>query len=126
MPDEDFRREVAQAAAADSWVIDGGYGIVRDITMSRATQIVWLDPPRHRVMRQVFWRSLSRAISRKPMWNGNRELFSMWLRPDHPIRWAWKTHADRRSRFAKMMTSNWIRLQTRAEVRDWLAQLKAH
>jgi adenylate kinase family enzyme len=73
LPDDEFRRHAAEMAATDAWVIDGNYRIVRDITTARATRIVWLDPPRWRVMTQVARRSLGRVVFRRELWNGNRE-----------------------------------------------------
>ena len=123
LPDGEFRESIAGIVAGDRWVIDGNYSFTWDITMPRATQVVWLDLPRSVVMTQVIWRSLCRAALRLELWNGNRETFSSWLRADHPIRWAWATHHDRQNKFAQKMTSNWIRLRSRREIRQWLDAL---
>ncbi len=32
---------------------------------------------------------MARALTRRELWNGNRESFRNWLDPEHPIRWAW-------------------------------------
>ena len=42
---EEFRHNVAVAASGDAWVIDGNSGKARDITLPRATTVVWLDYP---------------------------------------------------------------------------------
>jgi adenylate kinase family enzyme len=97
-PDE-FIRRVAVAIAADSWVLDGGYGLVRGLVWRRATHLVWLDYERPVVMRRVIRRSLVRAALRTEMWAGNRERWLHMLRPSHPIRWAWTTWARRRREF---------------------------
>lgn len=124
MPDDQFRRTVIDHAAADRWVIDGNYRIVRDITAARATQIVWIDPPKHVVMSQVFRRSFVRAVTREELWNGNREQWRFWLRGDHPIRWAWETYDRVRRDYEQMMDDRWARLRSRHEVRRWLATLE--
>jgi adenylate kinase family enzyme len=121
LPEPLFRQQVAAVTQSERWVIDGNYGVVRDLVWGRATLVVWLDLPRWLVMAQVIWRSLSRAITRQPLWNGNRERFSAWLDPDHPIRWAFRTHARRRQEFAAAMGPSWVRLRSRAEVQRWLA-----
>ena len=124
MPDEQFRRVVAECAARKAWVIDGNYrGVVGDITMARATQVVWVDPPKHVVMAQVVRRSISRAVLRTELWNGNREQWHFMFRSDHPIRWAWVTHDERQRDFERAMTSNWVRLRSRHEIARWLATL---
>lgn len=125
MPDEQFRQAVAREVAGENWIIDGNYRIVRDLTLARATAVIWLDPPRWRVMWQVIVRSLHRAISRKPLWNGNREGFREWLDPGHPIRWAWNTHGQLQHDYQRQMQPHWVRLRTRADERRWLESLPA-
>ena len=51
-PDE-FVRRVTLAVAADAWVVDGNYGLVRDFVWRRATHLVWLDYERRIVMYRV-------------------------------------------------------------------------
>ncbi|HEX5380024.1 MAG TPA: hypothetical protein VFW47_15715 [Phenylobacterium sp.] len=98
-PDE-FVRRVEAAIAPAAWVSDGNYGLVRPRIWARATHLVWLDYDRSVIMPRVIGRSLARALDRKELWpgTGNRERFSAWLSPDHPIRWAWRTHNSRRGR----------------------------
>jgi adenylate kinase family enzyme len=97
-PDE-FVRRVALAVAADVWVVDGNYGLVREFVWRRATHLVWLDYDRAVVMYRVIRRSLVRAILRTELWAGNRERWLHMLRPSHPIRWAWSTWRRRRREF---------------------------
>lgn len=124
-PDPEFRRLVTAQVEATSWIIDGNYGVVRDLVWQRATTIVWVDPALAVVMAQVLWRSVSRAITREELWNGNRERASEWLKPDHPIRWAWRTHPDRRLKFEALWRQDprWVRLRTRSQARAWLQSL---
>lgn len=100
-----FKRRVAAAAAQDRWVCDGNYGLVRDIVMARATHLVWLDYSRSLVVRRVALRSLHRTLTRTELWpgTGNRESFARWLEKDHPIRWAWDTHARRRRDYSALI-----------------------
>jgi adenylate kinase family enzyme len=124
LPDDQFRERVAEEAARDSWVIDGNYGFAREFVWSRATMVVWLDLPRWLVMGQVIYRSVSRALLQDELWNGNRERWDWMLRADHPIRWAWSTHARRRREFEAKIKPHWVRLRSRNEANDWLATLK--
>lgn len=101
LPDDEFRDRVRTATAADGWVCDGNYDIVRPIVLGRATDVVWLDLPRWVVMAQVITRSVRRAISREELWNGNRERWREWVRAEHPIRWAWSTHGRRRADYER-------------------------
>ena len=123
LPDDEFRARVQEVVAGDAWVVDGNYGEVRRITWSRATTIVWLDLPRWLVMVQVVWRSVTRALLRPELWNGNRESVRFWLRPDHPMRWAWSTHGRRRREYEQEVDERWVRLRSRREVRAWLDSL---
>lgn len=95
----EFQARVRAATAADGWVVDGNYGAVRPIVLERATTVVWLDYTRPRVMQQVIRRSIARGVSRRELWNGNRENPLEWIRSDHPIRWAWSQHGRKRAEY---------------------------
>lgn len=101
-----FAERVRDAAAGTSWVCDGNYGKVRPILIARASDVVVLDYARSVVMCRVVQRSFIRALVRKELWpgTGNREDFLKWLDPEHPIRWAWSTHARRRANHRAMLT----------------------
>ncbi|MGZ4718451.1 MAG: AAA family ATPase [Acidimicrobiales bacterium] len=92
LPDDEFRERVAEATAAEAWVVDGNYEEVRPIIVARATDVVWIDPRKSVVMAQVIGRSIHRAVTRRELWNGNREDWRAWASPEHPIRWAWATY----------------------------------
>jgi len=117
-----LRERAAAATTGDGWVVDGNYSAVRDVVWPRATTIVWLDYDRGVVMRRVLRRSVERAVTRRPLWNDNRERAREWLAPDHTIRWAWRTHADRRLRYEALVDARWVRLRSPAEARRWLSR----
>jgi adenylate kinase family enzyme len=128
--EDDFRRAVASAVTGDSWVIDGNYAVARPIVWGRADTVVWLDPSRTVVMFQVITRTLWRGLTRRELWNGNRERLRNVFRRDpmeNIIVWAWTTYPDRRRRYADMMQdpqwshATFVRLRTRAESRGFLA-----
>jgi adenylate kinase family enzyme len=100
-----FARRVAAAAEADSWVMDGNYGLVRELIWRRATHLVWLDYSRPVIMARVIRRSLLRAFLQTELWagTGNRERWRHMLRPSHPIRWAWSTWNCRRREIAECL-----------------------
>lgn len=103
LPVEQFRQVVAVRTSEDGWVIDGNYSAVRDVVWARADTVVWLDPPRRTVMRQVTWRTVRRAATRQELWNGNREPLSNFLSlvpQESVISWAWHSHAKYRTRYA--------------------------
>jgi adenylate kinase family enzyme len=104
-PAEFVRRVSAAISASDAWVSDGNYGTVRDLIWRRATHLVWLDYSRAVVMYRVIKRSIARAFDQEELWAGNREDWRRWLRPSHPIRWAWSTWRERRLRFEEILNS---------------------
>lgn len=124
---ESFREAVTAFTAAESWVVDGNYSKVRDIVWERADTVVWLDPPRSRVMRQLLWRTLRRAVTRAELWNGNREPLSNFFRikPEESIiAWAWTRHHKYGERYAAAQADpanghlTFIRLRTRSQMAD--------
>jgi adenylate kinase family enzyme len=130
LPAAEFRRRVAPLTAGDGWVIDGNYSAVRPLVWARADTVVWLDFPRHLVMRQVIWRTLRRVTFRTELWNGNREQWSnlmSWVPEESIISWAWHRHAVYRERYAAAMREpanahlRFARLGSRAAVRRFLA-----
>jgi adenylate kinase family enzyme len=128
---DEFRARVAEVTAGDAWVIDGNYSAVRPLVWARADTVIWLDPPRHRVMRQVIWRTLRRATFRVELWNGNRERWAnlfTWVPEDSVISWAWHRHAVYRQRYAAAMHDpayvhlEFVTLRNRRAVRQLLAE----
>lgn len=74
---------------------DGNYSVVQDIIWGRADTVIWLDLPRHRVMRRVIRRTLRRMATRAELWNGNRESWRNLFRlqpAESIIVWAWTQH----------------------------------
>ena len=131
LPDEEFRRRVTEFVAAPRWVADGNYSRVQDLIWARADTVVWLDPPRYRVMRQVIWRTLRRTTLRVELWNGNRERLANVLRADPKesvIAWAWTRHHHTRQRYERAQADPanahlaFIRLRTPGEVAAFVGQ----
>jgi adenylate kinase family enzyme len=128
--DDDFLAIVGEVVAGDAWVIDGNYGLVRPLVLARADTVVWLDFNRWTVMQRVIRRSVSRAVTRRELWNGNREDFRTWLDPDHPIRWAWSQHGRKRTEYGERFASpdaahlEVHRFRTPRAARRWLRRLR--
>ncbi len=124
-----FIHDVQTAINGENWVATGAYGAVRDRLWARATDLVYLDLPRHIVMRQVVWRSLKRAASREDVFPGCKEDWSRLLTAEHPIRWAWSTYHRRCETFENMSKLppfahlSIHRCKSRAEVASTLSEL---
>jgi adenylate kinase family enzyme len=132
LPDDEFRARVGALAAADRWVIDGNYSGVRDLIWARADTVVWFDLPRRTVIRQVLVRTVTRGVTRKELWNGNREPLLSLLRLDPEesiLRWAWVKHGEYSRRYAAAAADpanagkRFIRIGSRADAGRLLAEL---
>jgi adenylate kinase family enzyme len=105
LPETEFRSRVTAFAAQSGWVIDGNYSVVRNELNSRITHLIWLDYPRWFVMWRLLRRTLWRAISRKELWNGNREAAKNMFSRDAEINvllWSWTTHGRNRVRYEQL------------------------
>ena len=125
-PLEEFRAELAAfvAAAPDGWVVDGNYQERAAGLMEQADTVVWLDFPRPVVMRRVVRRTVVRSLTRRELWNGNRERPAGMLSrnpEDNIVLWAWRTHGPNRVRFAAAAGPHWVRLRSPGEARRWLS-----
>ena len=96
-----FIQSVETAIKGDCWIVDGNYRLVQPAVLARATDVIWLDYGRGIIMWRVIARSIGRASSGAELWTGtgNRESWRRWLDKEHPIRWAWDTHAANRARY---------------------------
>jgi len=72
-PLDQFRTDVQAAldACPQGWVCVGNYSHVQDLVLAQANTVLWLRLP----FRVSFWRLLKRTVSRawtkKPLWEGN-------------------------------------------------------
>jgi len=127
---DDLASRVDEITATARWVIDGNYrAVVADGPVwRRADTVVWLDPPRRTVMRQVTARTLRRLARREILWNGNRETWRnlcVWD-PDSIIHWSWSHRGDYQDQYSSAMVSPalshlaFVHLRSRDEVERWL------
>ena len=107
---------------------------LRGLVQRAADTIVWLDLPKPIVMRRVVRRTVSRAVRREELWNGNREPltnFYRWDPEQNIIRWAWANFDVYRRRYEEhLVDGTWAhaevaRLRSPGEVAAWLAACDA-
>lgn len=68
-----FRSQVENLVMQERWIIDGAYSAVRDLVISQADTLIFLDYSRSRVLCQLLRRTIRRGVRRTELWNGNRE-----------------------------------------------------
>lgn len=128
LPEDEFRERVAVVVARESWVCDGNYGAVRDLVWARADTIVWLDLPRRTVTPRVVRRTLGRMVTRRELWNGNREEWRNLLTLDperNIVMWSVTQHAAYRDKYRERLVDDppldveVVRLRSRREARRW-------
>jgi adenylate kinase family enzyme len=102
---EVFRQRVQQAITADTWVLDGNYRTVRDLTWTHADTLIWLDYPRALVMWRVFRRTLTRVLTREKLWgtNNHEGWRQSFFSGDSVIVWAWTTYNRRRQEYPGLL-----------------------
>ena len=99
--DDDEFRELTQAAvAADRWVVDGNYAMVRDIVWPRATTVVWLNYSFPVVLWRAFRRTLIRSVSRQTIFSENKETIRRsFFSRESILLWVFTTYRLRRKQF---------------------------
>ena len=129
VPRESFRADVERFSAAPAWVSEWQYGAIRQLLADRADLLVWLDPPRRTVMRQVITRTARRRLRGEVLWNGNTEgpFYTFFTDRDHIVRWAWTQHARTAQKVQEVHKRRpemvIVRLRRRAEVDRWFTTL---
>lgn len=129
-PDNVMCERVERATSGDAWVVDGNYGVVREIVWGRAEAVIWLDLP----LRTVLWRYAARTRRRirsgQEIWpdTGNRERITMHLfQRDGLLWWILKTYHRRRREFPVLLAANprlhAVRLRSPAEADAWLSRV---
>jgi adenylate kinase family enzyme len=126
-PHEEFRSEVAKAAAQDRWVIDGNYRSVRDLLWPRATSIIWLNFGFVTVWARACSRTFRRSVTGERLYAGNRETLSRALfSKDSILLWVLQSFHRRRREFDRLKVTGdypdlrWIELRSPPEACSFL------
>jgi len=129
-PDEEFRRQTAEALAGEEWTTDGNYSKVRDIVWGRAEALVWLDYALPVVLWRVISRTILRIVRREELWHGNREnLRTSFLSRDSIILWALTTYRRRRKEVPFLFSQpeyshlRVVHLHSVRQARRWLKEV---
>ena len=127
-----FRERVSAAIAGDTWVLDGNYSVVRDLTWARADTLVWLDYPLRVILWRLFERTNRRIRSREELWNGNRERFrNAYLSTNSLYLWLFRSYWMRRRTWPRALAEPAFRQLTVHRFRSpgnadrWLSSITA-
>jgi len=86
-PPEEFRKLVEHELYQDCWVVDGNYGIVRDLVWSRATTVIWLNYGFLLVLWRALTRTVRRVLTQEELFSANRESLRMAFFSRESILW---------------------------------------
>jgi adenylate kinase family enzyme len=126
-PADEFRALADQAASQERWVSDGNYALTRDLLMSRATAVVWLNYTFPVVFGRALRRTFKRVVTREELYSGNRETLRMALFDRESILW-WviSTFHRRRRQYRELFDKKtfghltYVEFRTPAEAEDFL------
>ncbi|GAC1510292.1 MAG: hypothetical protein NVS2B16_10170 [Chloroflexota bacterium] len=128
-PPDVFRGRVAQALSAERWVVDGNYGVIRDLVWPRAQTLIWLDYPLSTILVRLIRRTVERVVQRRELWNGNRESLRKVFSHDSLFVWAVSTHRRRRQEFTALLSERGyshlcvVRVRSPRETRRWVTTI---
>jgi adenylate kinase family enzyme len=129
-PTREFAQLVDAATTGPSWVVDGNYGVVRELLWPRANLILWLNYGFARTLWRGLRRSLGRLWRDTELWHGNHESWQLTFLSKHSILlWIVTTHTRRRREFVGLRATGkyaqleWVEFKRPAEAERWLSQL---
>jgi adenylate kinase family enzyme len=130
-PADEFCALTAQALSHDHWVVDGNYGIVRDLVRSRATTIIWLNYSFPTVLWRALARTVRRALTREELFSGNRESLRMaFFSRDSILWWDITTFHRRRNQYWRLLDTRtlphlvYVEFRRPSEAEGFLARLE--
>lgn len=122
-PEEEFESAVREAAALESWVIDGNYSRIQELVQHRATMTVWLDYPWWVSFPRLVGRTARRVSSGELHWGHSRERLRSVFSRDSILVWYLRTYARRRREALQMeleSTASTVRLSSPTVAETWL------
>ena len=134
-PVDQFRADLDSVLGGypEGWVVAGNYSAIRDIVLPSVDTVVWLRPPFRVAFWRLFKRTVDRAWTKKPLWEGNTNTESWrqsFFSRGSILLWSitnWKNHVKRTLRNLNEIEhhAQVIELRSGQEVRRFLASLSA-
>ena len=128
--DEELFPKLEQTVSFDGWVLDGNYTRTIPIKWKRVQLVVYLDLPLHIVLYRLIKRSFIRGLKNEELWNGCKEtIWKNFFSSDSIILWGLKMFHKNRERFdqnsrcSKYSHIKFVRLRSRREVQQFVANV---
>ncbi len=122
-----FREQVQRKVGGSRWVIDGNYREVNSLVWRNADTVIWLDYPLQLIIWQLSKRMLGNWLTKKELWNGNKESFyTHFCTRDSLFLKAKRTHLKHRQIYSEVMQKpeyahvNWLRFSKPVDTKAWL------
>jgi adenylate kinase family enzyme len=130
IPADEFIEQVATIVQTDSWIIDGNYSAVRELTWRRSDLVVWLDYPLPTILYRLLIRTVRRLVTMADIGNENRERLRRLFGRRSIILWAIRSHSPLRKEYEIMVaalpsnTPCITRHRSPKETRAWLSNIR--
>ena len=100
----EFRNRVSNRLDnLSSYIIDGNYKKIHDITWDKCDSIIWLNYSKALIMKRVILRTIKRVITHQKLWNGNKETFrKSFMSKDSILLWSWNTYERRKTEYQEL------------------------
>ncbi len=105
-PEEEQRRDFADIAAGDRWVLDSAYSSWLDVVLPRAELVVGLDYPRWLSFQRLVRRTFMRIVDQRTVCNGNTESWRPLLSRESILVWHFRSFTRKRTRMRAWAASS--------------------
>lgn len=101
-----FKQRVYEIAEGEKWVLCGNYFSKLGIDLwHRADTIIWCDYSFPLVFNRLLKRTVTRAVTKEELWNGNREeLYANFFTNDSILWWMMKSWNKQKRRYGKLFS----------------------
>jgi adenylate kinase family enzyme len=131
LPREELKEKVrAEITAAQTWVIDGNYSVVRELLWQMADTIIWLDYPLWLILVRLWRRTWKHVTRRTELWNGNRETVNnAFLSRDSLFLYVIKVFRKRRRLYTRLFAersnqqATYLHFRNPRELEQWMQQM---
>lgn len=132
-PDQ-LEQRFRDATQTDAWVAAGSYSEqAKAAFWPKLDTIIWLDLPRHVLLRRCFKRSFLRWWNNELLWGTNRENFfkhfMVWRGEESLFWWIWTQYTRKRRDSWRYMTDpqwshiRWVHLRSEPDVDKFIGSL---